>query len=493
MVKPSEVPATVPEMEELTAQQEADIEAFLAKLDERYKGKMPPYIAREHTKERRRIFGYKALKARKWKIGHALKMVEKTVAFREQHGIDQWKLFPSSFPLRGFDEQELCSMLRELPHGKHLYPREGVSDVERCYRALQTSYVNVYHYWDKSGHPVLYDCCGHANVAEILRDLAGITPVGKSLLDVIVPYHMYMNEVQYYLIQYADKVSKEGGGQAIMGVTVIINMEGLSFKVVQRRYIQILRAIFEVDQAHYPEMLHRLLIINAPSFFRIVYDWLKGSLDEGTRSKLVLSSNKEEGVQILRRFIDDDKIPRELGGACDCEGGCLPRYTKHKDDDQGGTSELSSQIGESDAATEVVGIKRGKQFVQTYELQSGDQLTWEFAVDGMREVHFSALFSPYAEKQASRSSLCCTGDAESAATPTTTPATHSKTVKVHNFNHSSTGAAALTLKDEKLSMDADSFQPAEAGMLTLTWSNKGSWMQGRQVQYRVLHHKYSTW
>ncbi|KAG5470941.1 hypothetical protein CUR178_02247 [Leishmania enriettii] len=493
MVKPSEVPTTVPEMQGLTAQQEAAIKEFLATLDEQYKDNVPHYIARENTDERRRLFGYKVLKAREWKMAHALKMVEKTVAFRAQHGVDKWKLFPCAFPLRGFDEEKLCSMLAEMPGGLLLYPREGVSDMERCYRALQTSYVNVYHYWDKGGHPVLYDCCGQADVSEILRDLARITPVGKSLLDVIVPYHTYMNEVQYYLVQYANKVSKEAGRHAIMGTTVIMNMEGLSFKVVQRRFLQILRAILEVDQAHYPEMLHRLFIINAPSFFRIVYDWVKGSLDENTRSKLVLSSDKEKGTKILKHFIDEDKIPRELGGTCQCDGGCLPRHTKLKEDDLCGRREAGIPMCDSDAPTEMVGIKKGKEFVYSCELECGDQLTWEFAVDGMRDVHFSAVFFPSAEKRDINISSSSTDDTEPIVASVATTATYANAVDGHKPNYSKTGGTVLTVKDEKLSMDIDSFEPTEHGTLTLTWSNKGAWMHSRQIRFRVMHHKSSTW
>nr|CAJ2478981.1 unnamed protein product [Leishmania braziliensis] len=490
MVKPSEVPATMPEMDMLNAQQEAAIEEFLAKVDERYRGEVPYCIARENTHERRRMFGYKTLKARKWKVAHALEMVEKTVAFRAQHGIDKWKLFPCAFPLRGFEEEKLCSMLTELPGGAHLFPREGVTEVDRCYRALQSSYVNVYHYWDKGGHPVLYDCCGQADVTEILREVARITPLGKSLVDVIVPYHLYMNEVQYYLVRYGDKLLKETGGQALMGITVIIDMEGISFKVVQKRFIQIIRAIFDIDQAYYPEMLHRLFILNAPSFFRMVYGLVKGSLDENTRSKVVLSTDKKEGEEILKRVIEEDKIPRALGGTCSCDGGCLPRYAKPNGGSHCGTNEVDTHISPDDGPTETVGISKGKQFVRICELDSGDHFTWEFVVDGMHEVLFSVAFSPSVEVQSgSRSSACGNGVVAPSATTTATSVSVPNPASRCTSKESRDNRTVLIIKDGKVPLDADSFVATEQGTLTLTWSNKAAWLHARQVHFRVWHHK----
>lgn len=478
MVKPSEVPVVVPEMDTLTPEQETTIQLLLSKLDDAFAGGMPYYLAREDTPERRRLFAYKVLKARKWKLTHAMEMVDKTIAFRAENGIDKWKLFPSAFPLRGYDEAKVCAMLAAMPGGDGLFPREGVSEVDRCYRAFQVSYVNVYHYWDKEGHPVLYDCCGRAEVSQILRDLAAFTPANKPLADVIVPYHTYMNEVQYYLIRYANQVAKEAGRHGIMDITVVVDMEGLSFKVVQMRFIKIIRAIFEVDQAYYPEVLHRLFIINAPSFFHVAYDWVKGSLDENTRRKLVFSANKEEATEMLLRVIDADKLPCELGGTCQCEGGCLPRYSSkstageatHRE-----VSEVGSHSSLNDVQAQGETIKRGRDFVQTRVVGAGDEVTWEFAVDGAREVLFSAVFAP-TQRQHSTATVSSSG------TSTTTPTTRTR--------DSGEVSTRQLIKEAKLSVDVDTFVATTNGTLILTWSNKGAWVHSRSIQYRVQHHKH---
>jgi hypothetical protein len=489
MVKVEDIPESMPEMATLTPEKEVMIQEFLSKVDERYKDAAPFYVARENTPEKRRIFGYKLLTARRWKVKNALEMVEKTVTFRAQHNMDTWKLFPSAFPLRGFDEAALCEMLKTMPGCTGLFPREGVSDVDLCYRALQASYVNVYHYSDKEGHPVLYDCCGRANVAQILHDLAHITPKNKSLGDVIVPYHTYMNEVQYYLIEYADRLSKAAGKHPIMGITVVMDMEGLSFKVVRRSFIQVIRAIFEVDQAYYPEVLHRLFIINAPRFFRMAYDFVKGSLDENTRRKLVFSSDKNEALEILKRVIDEDKIPHELGGGCHCEGGCLPRYVKANFSGAGtdATSESAavtrSVALDDDVQKENIHLKAGKEWSQTYTLREGEEVTWEFTVSNDTDVVFTAVFERSGGEPSSSP-----GSSEE-TNPADAKASSKRKSSLKRSKGDAAKAATETLKQEKLSMDVDTFRVTHAGTLTLTLSNKHSWVHGKQIDFQITHTK----
>ncbi|KPI90837.1 hypothetical protein ABL78_0070 [Leptomonas seymouri] len=477
MVNITDIPESVPETATLTPEKEGLIQELLSKVDEHYTENVPFCIARENTAERRRIFAYRFLTARRWKVKNALEMVKNTVAFRAQHHIDDWKLFPCAFPLKGYDEDALCEMLKTMPGCDALFPREGVDEVDLCYRALQASYVNVYHYWDKEGHPVLYDCCGRANVGQILRGLSRITNPGKSLSDVIVPYHVYMNEVQYYLIEYADRLSRQAGKHPIHGITVVMDMEGLSFRVVRRNFIQVIRAIFEVDQAYYPEVLHRLFVLNAPRFFRVAYDLVKGSLDENTRHKLVFSSSKSEALEILRRVISDDRIPQELGGGCRCEGGCLPRYVEPTTEAQlMATDAVFGVAPEEDVEKEVVYLKAGKEWTHAYALVENGEVAWEFTVANGAEVVFTAAFEP--------STLSSGADATSAG--------HHVKPRKGSLSRTSTEGVDLptmTVKHEKLNTDMDIFKATNAGTLTLTLSNKHSWIHGKQIEIRVAHIK----
>lgn len=524
MVKPEDIPESVPEMDELTPEQVQSVTDLLAGIKEASGGSYPFLFAREEHDEARRDLAYKFLKARRWKLKDAMTMMTNTLAFRKENGLDQWRVFPSAFPLLGFDEADIISTIGNIPGAEvPLDGREAPTEWDMCYRALQSSYVNVYHYWDKQGHPVLFDCCGRADVGGILKRLEKATPVGKGLKDVIVPYHTYMNEVQYYIIRYANakararaaepaagvgsaaafsptdaasgcstsrpattanaKKSAEaprGGAEKIMGITVVLNAEGMHFGMLQKRFINVVRAIFSVDQSYYPEVLHRLFVINCPGLIQRAYSFVKGNLDENTRRKVVFCS-KSESLEGLRRFIDEDKIPQELGGGCRCVGGCLPRYQDDEEAAVRADGKPNPQLAQVEVPTENLTIKAGKKLAREIPVRSGDEISWQFALESA-DIHFSATFEPGA----------AAADARSPASAASVDGSPTKELKSKDKTSKSKNAAKGTaawdeLKSEKLDGDVDSFIAKEDGVLHLLWDNHSSWVKSKKMQLRVLN------
>ena len=61
-------------------------------------------------------------------------------------------------------------------------------------------------------------------------------------------------------------------------------------------------------------MLEKLIIINAPLVFKGVWSIVKYWIDKKTRSKIEIHwSNPKDA---LRKYIDEDKIPKVYGGSC---------------------------------------------------------------------------------------------------------------------------------------------------------------------------------
>ena len=93
--------------------------------------------------------------------------------------------------------------------------------------------------------------------------------------------------------------------------------------------------------AHYPEILDRIFVsslssrssgrnanmtskvIGAPSFFPIVWGWIKKWFDPITTSKIFLLSQSDV-LPTLSTFIDIEDIPKKYGGKLDYEFGNLP-------------------------------------------------------------------------------------------------------------------------------------------------------------------------
>ena len=93
--------------------------------------------------------------------------------------------------------------------------------------------------------------------------------------------------------------------------------------------------------AHYPEILDRIFVsslsfpssgintntilkvIGAPSFFPVVWGWIKKWFDPITTSKIFLLSQNDV-LPTLSTFIDIEDIPKKYGGKLDFEYGQLP-------------------------------------------------------------------------------------------------------------------------------------------------------------------------
>ena len=75
--------------------------------------------------------------------------------------------------------------------------------------------------------------------------------------------------------------------------------------------------------AHYPETLGRTFIVGAPSFFPLVWNWLKVWFDQNTVSKIVILSESEM-KSTLEKSIETHDLPKRFGGTLDWDFGQLP-------------------------------------------------------------------------------------------------------------------------------------------------------------------------
>ncbi|KAI9847239.1 MAG: hypothetical protein M1838_000975 [Thelocarpon superellum] len=76
--------------------------------------------------------------------------------------------------------------------------------------------------------------------------------------------------------------------------------------------------------AHYPEVLDKIFIIGAPSFFPIVWSWIKAWFDPITVSKIFIVSAADTHAT-LAEHIDSANIPSQYGGSLKFAFGNPPR------------------------------------------------------------------------------------------------------------------------------------------------------------------------
>lgn len=67
-----------------------------------------------------------------------------------------------------------------------------------------------------------------------------------------------------------------------------------------------------ISQNYYPEMLKRMIIINAPLIFSGIWAIVKHMLDSKTRSKISIHSGS--GLKTIKKFIDLENVPEFVKG-----------------------------------------------------------------------------------------------------------------------------------------------------------------------------------
>ncbi|KAF8158513.1 CRAL/TRIO domain-containing protein [Crassisporium funariophilum] len=97
----------------------------------------------------------------------------------------------------------------------------------------------------------------------------------------------------------------------ISSTTTIIDLEDVSFGSMWRLR-NVLQEASKLSTANYPETLHVIAIVNSPSFFPTIWNWIKGWFDEGTRRKIHVLGRDPGST--LRDLVEVHNLPTPYGG-----------------------------------------------------------------------------------------------------------------------------------------------------------------------------------
>jgi len=100
----------------------------------------------------------------------------------------------------------------------------------------------------------------------------------------------------------------------------ILDLKSLPIRQLLTLY-SYLQEASKIGELIYPERMGKFFIINCPAGFSLVWSLAKRFLDPVTVEKIVVLGKDYQGV--LKECIDEENLPREFGGLCECEGGCM--------------------------------------------------------------------------------------------------------------------------------------------------------------------------
>jgi hypothetical protein len=185
---------------------------------------------------------------------------------------------------------------------------------------------------DLEGAPIIWERMGQVDLSTVEQ----------------IPVKFLVQHEIYTLVrvqQALDEVMRLEG-RPHMYWTVIEDMKGLGWQHFNLGALAKFKETVRIGQDYFPDVVKRIVVIRAPRVFSLIWNIVQHFLDEGTRDKVQIVSEKDT-LKMLTRYIDRKWIPQELGGDCSIKSnpGCEPLLTKAGSVPPDLVSEIRSRFG----------------------------------------------------------------------------------------------------------------------------------------------------
>eukprot|EP00899_Mesostigma_viride_P008693 jgi/Mesvir1/17825/Mv12919-RA.1 len=213
---------------------------------------------------------------------------------------------------RGFDLEKATAMFINNQKWREEFGADTIlEDFEYPEKdQVKKFYPHGHHKTDKRGHPIYIEHVGRLDVKSLME----VTD-----MDRLLRYHV--QEWERLLKVKFPACSRAAGRRIEQSFTILDLKEMSGMLKLFKTSKDFLRTIMQVDADNYPEHLFRLFIINAPFTFKGVWSIIRPWLDERTATKIQVFTHN--GTETLLQYVDANNLPAELGGNCQCPGGCI--------------------------------------------------------------------------------------------------------------------------------------------------------------------------
>lgn len=245
---------------------------------------------------------------------------------------------------RSFDVQGALKQLRESATAhKSNYIAELYDEIDvNVFEETRSRYPHWSGRFNKRGLPIfVFDVINLNNAAiksyERTRNLKSV-PINEISLASEKPastsfsgpqraliYHDYVTRFVFPLCSRLTQ-SPESQRKETTKCIYLVNIASLSLKQVWdlRNYAQ---DISHLLATNYPEVVDRIYVLNAPSYYNAIWGLIKKFIDPVTAEKLVIVSPAEV-LEKLSEDIDLENIPKVFGGGFDYQHAMLPSIPK---------------------------------------------------------------------------------------------------------------------------------------------------------------------
>nr|CCA25232.1 conserved hypothetical protein [Albugo laibachii Nc14] len=182
---------------------------------------------------------------------------------------------------------------------------------------MKQAHVNYIHKRGKKGHLITFEHLGSMKASRehwLAHDV--------SEQDAIM-YHMVCQE---FLWKVLDPRPLPHGTQI-----KVVDIQGISMADVGGEVFAYMKTLGQTVAEYNPERIFFTIIINPPSWFSFIWKLVSPLVDPKTRERVQVLRGQKDITRGLLECIDEENLPQEYGGTCQCEGRCLNGSPEEKD------------------------------------------------------------------------------------------------------------------------------------------------------------------
>lgn len=181
----------------------------------------------------------------------------------------------------------------------------------RLFPKIKDAYQHYIHGYSKMGYPIVYEKPGAMTLKKYFAD-------GSITVDDMIHHYTYFMEFISNSLcsrpEVRERLDKrpENENASHWGFMVVMDVSGLSLGVLSGDVLRYLQQAGKINSSHYPSSTRMALLVNSPFWLAGAFGSFKFLLPENTQADILSSSSQLEG---MRKYIDDDQIPKEFGGS----------------------------------------------------------------------------------------------------------------------------------------------------------------------------------
>eukprot|EP00903_Cladosiphon_okamuranus_P008970 g8582.t1 len=182
---------------------------------------------------------------------------------------------------------------------------EVLREPQPHFEVIKRHYPHFIHRRARNGCPVWIELPGRIDLPAIRS--AGVSP------EALQRHYVFVTEYMWGVLEPDFE-----NGQAV----TVLDVHGLGMRDLAGEALGFVKKATAIVQDHYVERSNRMFIVNAPSYFSMIWRVIRPMLNERTQAKIgIINTDTKKIAAALLEYIAPENLPRQYGGTCPLDLG----------------------------------------------------------------------------------------------------------------------------------------------------------------------------